>query len=249
MVTAGHKKIKEPVFNEQSHKYTDPEDGFVYRNVTSWLENFKPHFDFDAISQAVANRDGVEVEQIREEWTRKKNISANFGTNFHKIFEQYYTTGKIIDSRYLKIVNEFVNLNLLDTKKNKVYFEKRVYNKKIGIAGTSDIISITKNGTFDIADFKTNKRFRFEGVTKKDFYLLPPISHLPNCEYFIYALQLTMYAMLFESMTGLTPGRLTIFWYYRNKPNNYEDLSGEWRVFEVPYLKREIIDCLTYEQA
>ena len=241
-------KNKEPIFNEKSHKYIDPEDGFIYRNVTSWLENFKPHFDFDAISQAVANRDGLDVEQVREDWTNKKVTSANFGTNFHKIFEQYYTTGKIIDKKFINVVKEFDSLELIDLKNKKVLFEKRVFNKDLGIAGTSDIVSISKNGTFDIADFKTNKRFRFTGVSKNDFYLLPPINHLPNCEYFLYALQLTMYAMLFESMSGLKPGRLTVFWYYRNNASDYNDLNGEWRIFEVPYLKREILDCIEYEK-
>jgi hypothetical protein len=242
-------KNKEPIFNEEKHKYIDPEDGFVYRNVTSWLENFKPHFDFNAISQAVANRDGLDVEQVREDWTKKKVTSANFGTNLHKIFEQYYTTGKIIDKKFTNVIRDFDNLDLLDLKNRKILFEKRVYNRDLGIAGTSDIVSISKNNTFDIADFKTNKRFRFTGITKNDFYLLPPISHLPNCEYFIYSLQLSLYAMLFESMTGLTPGRLTVFWYYRNNSSDYSDLNGEWRVFELPYLKREILDCLDYEKA
>lgn len=243
------KKAKEPIFNEELHRYIDPDDGFVYRNVTSWLENFKPHFDFDTISQAVARRDKVDVQQVREDWNKKKVTSANFGTNFHKIFEQYYTTGKIIDNKFNNVINEFDSLNLLDFKNKQINFEKRVFNRDIGIAGTSDIISVSKNGTFDIADFKTNKRFRFEGVSRNDYYLLPPINHLPNCEYFLYSLQLTMYAMLYETMTGLTPGRLTVFWYYRNNSSDYNDLNGEWRVFELPYLKREILDCLEYEKA
>lgn len=243
------KKAKQPLFDEKLHRYIDPEDGFVYKNVTSWLENFKPHFDFDKISQAVANRDGVSVEQIREDWTKKKVTSANFGTNFHKIFEQYYKTGKIVDEKFKDVISAFDHLKLLDFKNKKINFEQRVFNRELGIAGTSDIISVSKNNTFDIADFKTNKKFRFTGVSKNDFFLLPPIDHLPNCEYFLYSLQLSLYAMLFESMSGLTPGRLTIFWYYRNNASNYDDLKGEWRIFEVPYLKKEIIDCIEYEKA
>jgi hypothetical protein len=154
------------------------------------------------------------------------------------------------DGSYSRLFGEYNDGYLEDFRDRALLeFEKRVYNRDLGIAGTSDIVSISKNNTFDIADFKTNKRFRFTGITKNDFYLLPPISHLPNCEYFIYSLQLSLYAMLFESMTGLTPGRLTVFWYYRNNTSDYSDLNGEWRVFELPYLKREILDCLDYEKA
>ena len=110
-------------------------------------------------------------------------------------------------------------------------------NKEKGICGTSDYVVFREN-TFDISDFKTNKKFNFENQYD-DKFLLEPVSHLPNSEYFIYALQLSFYANMIEKLTGLTCGFLNIYWLKR-QIDTKTLFKAKWLNYTVPYLKKEV---------
>ena len=111
----------------------------------------------------------------------------------------------------------------------------------------SDIIRHNEDKkTFNVFDFKTNKKLRVCSAYNE--YMLSPLTNYPCSEYFSYALQLSMYAYLYKSMTGLEPLRLKIFWYKRVEPENYNNLKGKWEIFNIPYMEEEIIRCLKYEK-
>ena len=57
-----------------------------------------------------------------------------------------------------------------------------------------------------------------------------------------------MYAYLYKLMSGLEPLRLKIFWYNRVEPENYNNFTGDWEVFNTPYMEEEILKCLYYEK-
>jgi hypothetical protein len=235
-------KGKEPIFDEEKHLYLDSKTKTPYYNVTRWLSKFKPEFDFVGMSEMYAEKYNLEVEKVREMWNKKRDDSIIFGKKFHKVFEEYLTSSSIIEEDYKPVVEQFNCLNLINRKHNN-FFEKRLYNPDLNIAGTADIISINKD-TFDIYDFKTNKKLGFENSFKNDKWLKSPLDHLPNSEYFNYSLQLSLYAYLTEKMTGLKCNRLRIFWYNRQQPENYESLQGRWQIYTVPYLEEEIKACI-----
>lgn len=231
-----------PIFNAEKHTYTDPEDKFLYTSVTRWIEKFKPYFDETAVARRVADREGVPVELILEVWKGKRDDSAEFGTKVHKVLEIYNSTGKVSDDKFSKVIDSFKKLNLTFNKKNTV-FEKLVYSKQLKIAGTSDVIVHNSDKkTFNIYDFKTNKKLNHWSVYKET--LLGPLFKYPNCEYFVYALQLSMYAFLYKEMTGLEPLRLKILWFSREAPENYNNLNGSWEIINVPYMEDEITKCI-----
>jgi hypothetical protein len=110
----------------------------------------------------------------------------------------------------------------------------------------SDIVIHNKDKkTFNVYDFKTNKKLRY--VSPFSDNMLKPINQYPCSEFFIYSLQLSMYAYLYKLMSGLEPLRLKIFWYQREEPENYSNIKGEWKIINVPYLEEDIIKCLYYE--
>jgi hypothetical protein len=117
------------------------------------------------------------------------------------------------------------------------YNELICFNKEKGICGTSDYVVFREN-SFDISDFKTNKKFNFENQYD-DKFLLEPVSHLPNSEYFIYALQLSFYANMIEKLTGLTCGFLNIYWLKR-QIDTKTLFKAKWLNYTVPYLKKEV---------
>jgi hypothetical protein len=235
-------KDREPLFDESRHLYYDKKTNLAYCNVTKWLARFKPEFDFEGMSEMYAEKYNLEVEKVREMWNKKRDDSIVFGKKFHKVFEEYLSNRQIVNENYKPVIEQFELLKLINRKHNN-FFEKRLYNPDLNIAGTADIISIDRD-TFDIFDFKTNKKLNFENTFKDDRWLKSPLDHLPNSEYFNYSLQLSLYAYLTEEMTGLKNSRLRIFWYERYQPENYESLQGKWQIYTVPYLKEEIQACI-----
>jgi hypothetical protein len=92
-----------------------------------------------------------------------------------------------------------------------------------------------------IEDYKTNKILRTEGYDDKDM-MLPPISHLPNCEMIHYGLQLSIYQYILEYF-GYRPGIRRIIHF----PHPIEGLGiPDPRIYLIPYYRNEIISMLTY---
>jgi len=235
-----------PIFDEKAHTYTDPKDGFKYLSVTRWVEQFKKPFDEIAMAKKIVARTGVTIELILEEWKKKRDDSKSFGTAVHKELEYFHKTGKGKNKIFEPVIERFKDLKLIFDNKT-CFFEKLVFNKKLGIAGMSDVIKHNKDKkTFNVYDFKTNKKLRLN--SQFNDFLLEPLNKYPSSEYFVYALQVSMYAYLYKHMSGLEPLRLKIFWYNRKEPENYSNLEGQWDIINVPYLEEEIIQCLYYEK-
>ena len=104
----------------------------------------------------------------------------------------------------------------------------KVYDDENEIAGTSDIIADVDDKYFDVLDFKTNKKFLF--FNKYNKYLLHPVSHLQECQYNDYSLQLSLYAYLYSLVTGKRLRQIRILYHDGNKFHTYP----------VPYLFWEI---------
>ena len=104
---------------------------------------------------------------------------------------------------------------------------------------------------FFIGDFKTNKRFNFYSSFNE--YMIGPLSHLTVCEFNTYALQLSLYAYLYEKMTNKKCDGLVIFYKVKNSrpvnssgstaPEDNEEYD-EWKPIHVNYMKNEIIEVI-----
>jgi len=229
-----------PVFDKNLHSYVDPADNFKFQSVTQWVNTFKKPFDKMTMAARVAKKQKTTVAEVLAGWDKIRDSSTEFGTNIHKILERFFTTQEYEPENETLIESiKLLNINF-DIK--KTHFEKIVFSKNIGIAGTADVIEHESKHLFNVYDFKTNKNFRIS--SKYEEQMLGPLNHLPSTEYFIYALQVSMYAYLYECMTGRTPARLRILWLNRYDINNYSSHHGAWKVFNVPYLKDEILQCI-----
>lgn len=235
-----------PIFNAEKHTYTDPAENFQYCSVTRWVEKFKYPFNEQDTAKRIAKREGIPVEVVLETWAKKRNDSADFGTKLHKALEVFCSTEKILYPEFKEILQSFRTLNVLLDKKTCM-FEKLVYDRKLKIAGTSDVIIHNKDKkTFNVYDFKSNKKFRY--TSPFGYNMIDPLTAYPCAEFFTYSLQLSMYAYLYRLMTGLEPLRLKIFWYERFLPEDYTKTEGRWHIVNIPFLEEEIIKCLNYEK-
>jgi hypothetical protein len=221
-----------PSLKKEGHVYSD-KSGNIYKSVSSILSLIKPKFDVETKSMEYASKRKMNIDDVLKLWEDKKNTGLNYGTDVHENIENYFINEKIENIRYKEVVEDI---------HDKVYDKNGInelicfdLNKKI--CGTSDYV-VFKENDFYISDFKTNKKFNFENQFE-DKFLLEPVSHLPNSEYFIYALQLSFYAKMIENLSGLKCGGLDIFWLKRQIETK-DIFKAKWMKYKVPYLREEV---------
>lgn len=232
------------VLDPTTHTYLDS-DNNTYQSVTKFISKFVPEFNFDEKSQMYATKYGMNVEEVRDSWKQKNKVSTDFGTLIHEQIENSLKN-KTIDRnfKFKNSVKEINDLLEFDFKMNDFLMEHAVWNSEHRIAGTSDLI-INEENSFNIIDFKTNKQIKYVN-DYEDKFLLKPINHLPNGEYFKYALQLSFYAYFYKLTNNKIPHRLCFYWLKR-KNNSYDDPTGsKWIRYNVPYLEEEVKMLLDY---
>lgn len=137
-----------------------------------------------------------DIQTVLDEWAKTNKDSLEKGTKFHN--EQEGTIiidkGKKFGDTYFEYAS-FPDLTNLVKDVPVVYPELRMYNAQYGIAGTSDEVYMFPNGDFIISDWKTNKEIKTSNRFTK---MLAPISHLDDCNYIHYKLQLSTYAWMLE---------------------------------------------------
>ena len=218
-------------FDEASHRYTHDTHG-EFVSVTTLLGKYKKPFDSGVHAARVAKREGVSVEMVLEMWDIEKNKACDRGTHIHKLLEDYITVGETQDDYGWLYKSYDKGVERTIDKFKKIHCERLLHNTDYMVAGTADLIYEHSNGEFTVGDFKTNKRFRFSSQYGER--LLGPVSHLHNCEFNIYALQLSMYAYLHELATGKKCRKLAIFY-----------LQGDRFVtYHCNYLKSDIKNIL-----
>jgi ATP-dependent exoDNAse (exonuclease V) beta subunit len=220
-------------FDKDSHTYTNILTDEKYISVTTLLGKYVKPFDSDYHAERVAKREGVSKEFILSIWKEQNNTANEKGTKIHKLLEDYIGEG-IMDNMYGWLYGAYDRvLSEVVSKYDIVLSEHMLYNHEYKIAGTSDLI-YDHGDTFTVADFKTNKEFKFEN--KYNEYLLDPVSHIMYSQFSVYALQLSLYAHLHELDTGKKCRKLVSLYLKDDKIVPYH----------FNYLKTDIINILDH---
>lgn len=223
------------VFDPIAHSYKNEFTDEVYSSVSSLLNKLKKPFEADIIAERIAKKRKVTPEEIKAEWKQANDFSKTYGTELHAVIEQYNKTGTY-DLQNVDIIQAYIDLNIIDVKRDSLLVEQQVYNHEFKLAGTADTIRLDEKGGFSVFDLKTNKKFNL--FSPYNDYLLPPVEHLPMCEYSNYSLQLSFYAYMYQGMTGRKINQLGIFYYDRN--------SVKFTYYPVNYMKHDVITILNY---
>lgn len=191
------------IFEEKSHQYFDADSGEEYISVTKFLSKFKS-FDKDYWAEYKAKQNNTTKEEILRQWDEIALEATTKGKKYHLALENLIKKGEF-DKNYEKFLNSFIDIGF----KGKLISEKLVYHKKTKIAGTSDIIEyFPDEKLINIIDLKTNKKIDYQNEYKQKMIHL---THLDDCNYNVYTLQLTLYAYFCEEM-GLKVGNLKLLW-------------------------------------
>lgn len=231
-------------FKSDTHQYFD-NTGAEYKSVTRILNSLKIPFDkkiagYMAIT--IAKETGVSVEQARitllAEWEQKGDSSRTHGTLIHNAIESYLKKGK----SPIEMPDVIAYMRDLVRPYYRYYSETILYDQTNKIAGQTDLIiqrQKSEDSLYDFYDYKTNesKGIQFDSISRKaeslkhcNRNLLSPLSHLEDCNYTLYSLQLSIYAYLAQVTYGINVGRLGIIFISKN----FQITS-----IPVPYMKME----------
>ena len=223
----------EPVEHKYYHKVT----GESFKSVTTVLGMLEPEFNSEQIALAISMQDpskkkeqyqDMSQEEILAEWKRINDEANEYGTEIHEIMERYLLANKIYipkNDYERNLISKFQEIDPMT--KGTIYPETILFSEKHKLAGTADIIEDCGD-YFNVWDWKTNKKFKF--ISEYDHWLNPPVSHLSDCQYNIYALQLSIYAYMFQMETKKKVGRLGIFYY---------DKEQGFKLVPLPYMGLE----------
>jgi hypothetical protein len=260
-------------FTPEDHKYTSikKEDERDWVSVTSFIGNFKQPFEADRIAERSSKNKkskwyGMTPDAIKEAWKSEATRATTLGTWYHNCRESDICALETME-RHGVTVPVFKPLEIETIKyspdqklKDGVYPEHMVYLKSAGLCGQSDLVEVV-NGQVHITDYKTNKEIKTEGFTNwqgQSQKMLPPVSHLDDCNLNHYNLQLSLYMyIILKHNPKLKPGNLIIHHILFEEidkdkfgnPITALDSNGDPIVkdivqYDLPYMKTEIISLL-----
>ena len=224
-----------------SHTYADT-NGEAYESVSHFIGRFTEPFNGDMIAARCAGKGkymGMTKAQVLQAWEDNKNEAIDHGNRLHDALEMFEKT-TIIDPK-----NEDLRPFIMAIMKYyegyyRSYPETLFYSEKYKLSGTADkpmARTSSKKSIIDIDDYKTNLSKGIEYESPYGKFMLGPLSHLEDCNYNKYSLQLSIYSYLLEQLTGRKIGKLNIMYIPAD-----DFLS--FRRIPTPYLKYEVMQML-----
>lgn len=188
------------LFDEAAHRYTV--QGANYTSVTTLIGTLFEAFDSESIIDRMMTSEswsrsryfGMTKDEIKQQWAQNGALQSKLGSDLHRDIETYYNGGLVVNETveygyFLQFVQQFAL---------KPYrAEWTVYHEEARVAGTVDMLFENEDQTLQMYDWKRSK-----GIEKNNkwfkFGVDATIEHLPDTNYWHYALQLNMYKYMLE---------------------------------------------------
>ena len=227
-------------FDEGPHIYTvHGQKG--YTSVTTWNHHHFPQFNADAIIDGIlSNRRmqdptykyyGMTRETIKADWDRNRDQASGAGTNMHYDIECFYNG---MDVKNDSIEYQWFQRFVKDHEELVPYrTEWMIYYEELKLSGSIDMIFENPDGTIQIFDWKRCKEIAYESPYGKTA-LTECIQHLPDTNFWHYALQLNTYKTILEEKYGKKVTGLYLVCLHPDNPYKTYDL------IEVPFLEEEM---------
>ena len=258
-----HPRDKHIQFFEEGHKYiVDLEPNVKYTSVTTWVHEHFEKFDSDKIIQKMMSGPGWKeghkywgktADEIKNGWNSNKDIVSSAGTDLHFQIECFNNNSILQDYTNKDLYEYYISENIdksIEFPLEWQYFinfvrdhpllkpyrtEWTVFNEDIKISGSIDMIYENPDGTLSIYDWKRSKNITRINTFNK-FSITPSICHLPDSNFWHYALQLNIYKYILESKYDKIVKDLFLV---RLHPDAIEK---NYELIELPILSVEITD-------
>lgn len=192
-------------FTEEDHKYSSiiNDEEITYISGTTFISKFFSPFDpTGIITKKCAQKRGLTVEALKQEWKEKADKSCVYGTKIHETMEDCLLgrtkRNKPIDLKEKLAMKNAERLSAkLLTKLEILGIEKIIFDERLKLAGTIDLLArAKKDGKIYILDHKTNGYIDVENKYNK--FGLPPIKHIPDTNFWHYTIQLNLYQYILK---------------------------------------------------
>lgn len=250
-------------FYNRGHKYeitSDPTS--KYTSVTTWNHKHFPKFDADAVIENIFKSKswgpsnkywGMTAEQIKTSWKSNGDAVSGAGTSLHERIECFMNDNRFdltYSQKELYELYKSENRDNVDAQVEWEYFiqfvgdhpnlipyrtEWMIYDEDLKLAGSIDMVYENPDGTLSIYDWKRSKDITRKNTWKK-FAINPLIEHMPDTNFWHYALQLNTYKAILERKYGKQVTKLCLV---RLHPDIEEET---YELLEVPILTKEISD-------
>lgn len=237
-------------FYDNDHSYKIDGEPSAKVSVTGLVNTVKEKFDEEKWAGIKAKEMGITPEEMKLLWKKNNQMATYQGSTLHNYIDNYYQNkvkpynrdlakailGDVLhDMMYknLKVLVKQFNNFYTDTSEYILPIKNEFVVGDLGdtrICGMLDMLAYnTLSESFEIFDFKTNKRFSVESEFEKK--LLPPVEHLDECEFNIYSLQLSLYKIFIQKYTDIKIDKLKIVWFSVN--------NDDYKVIELKFLGEE----------
>jgi hypothetical protein len=210
-------------FHEDGHRYTYSEDGtekLIDISVTKLAHIHGNPFDEMKMSAFCAAKRGITQAEILQEWHDGRDFACLKGNSVHLRLENLWNESTVIpEYDPVPFIEQFGVDKMgpiwpkLSGMADRLYERFRLRLIPVGleyivgspdcsVAGAIDFLGYSeKSNSLIILDYKTNKEISFEAY--KDQRMKSFLSHIPDCNYFTYSLQLALYKAIIERETKL----------------------------------------------
>lgn len=261
-------------FTAADHKYISKDDPTQkWLSATGLVELFKPNFNAEAqaIKSAKNKKSkwyGMKPQDILDIWAGENKRAVTLGSWYHDQREQELIACDTIQRNgvdlpiFRPIEQDGIKLSPDQNIAAGIYPEHLVYLKSVRLCGQADRIEVVGN-TVNIYDYKTNKEIKLKSYVNwegKSNKLNAPLEHLDDCNFYHYALQMSLYMYItLKHNHSLKPGKMEIH-HIIFDIEGYDDygypivaydaagdpIVKELVPYEMPYLKKEVNTMINY---
>jgi ATP-dependent exoDNAse (exonuclease V) beta subunit len=217
-------------FNEAEHSYYF--NGKKCISVTQAISKFKKPFETEIIASRYAKKHGLDKNEVMDQWKMANLDSTRRGSQLHKYAEMRFSSKMVEVDPDVEPLCEMFDHFYNDSKDRLIPIrcEFVVGDYDIGMCGTLDKLFYNVTAQeIQIWDYKTNKEISRSSKYKN--MMTNELSHLQECEFTTYSLQLSLYKILIERNTSLKLGKSYLVW--------INEVNDKYKIIGTDYMERE----------
>lgn len=238
-----HPRDARIAFEEIAHLYTIDQTRTDFTSTTTFIKKFFDEFNADVVINkmirfgAFKKKYGDKTpEQLKQEWKENGRIASQRGSRLHKYIEDFYNgveTGADEVADLDIEISYFYNFlqNVSYGKLIPYRTEWYIFDEEKKIAGSIDMVfQVDPRAPHKVAiyDWKCSKEIKTTNSYEKG---RAPLSHLANCNFNHYSLQLNVYKYIIEKYYGLEVVDMNLVIMHRNHPDfflvNIKNMQAE----------------------
>jgi len=223
-------------FDEGLHQYWIDKNPNTIA-VSTLIHRMFPDFDEEYWAAKKAPQLGMTKEAVLQMWHANGEESRQLGTKLHADIETHFERGiqglTKEFQQFLAFMKEHEGLKPYRT-------EWRIFDEYYMTAGTADLVVRNATGGFDLYDWKRSKEIKTDGWGKVGF---GPLSHIADCNYMHYSLQLNFYRWILKANYNVTIDAMYLVVMHPNL-NTYKKISVQNMEQEIDaLLESTLVKC------